>query len=138
MSSLEGVTLSMAQVAKLANVSRQAIYKSIKSKRLKAVMRGYRYYIKIEDFREYQWSRRDILFKEIDGELIYEMGEGRVSPNQAAILIGVNKNRIYYLLKSNKLKYKKVGSLYVIQLTDLQELSVKMGVNMNNISENKS
>ena len=128
--------MSMAGAAKIANVSRQAIYKAIKTNRLKADLRNGRYYISEKDFIEYRWARKDSLCKEIDGELIYDIAKGRVSPYQASRLLGVNKNRVYYLLRSSKLAYTKIGFLYIIKLNDIKTLAVRMGINLQVTNEN--
>ena len=132
----EDFIISMAGAAKIANVSRQAIYKAIKLKRLKATLRNGRYYICPKDFVDYRWSRKDILYKEVDGELIYDMGKGTISPHQASCLLGVNKNRIYYLIRSNKLSCTRHGFLYIIKLNDIKTLAAQMGINLKVTNEN--
>ena len=132
----EDYFISMAGAAKIANVTRQAIYKAIKTKKLKALLKNGRYHISEKDFVEYRWARKDSLCKVIDGELLYDMKKGRVSPHQASALLGVNENRIYYLIRSNRLPCTRHGFLYIIKLDDIKTLGAQMGINLKVTNEN--
>src|SRR3989344_2531559 len=88
--------VSITEAARINNVTRQAIYVAIKQKKLKAHKDSTRWTIDLsdlEDYRRQKYSRTKSMF---NGELLFDNEKGFYSINQAARMLGVPAQKIYY------------------------------------------
>src|SRR5471030_1281002 len=88
--------VSITEAARINNVTRQAIYVAIKQKKLKATKDSTRWTIHLDDLEEYRrnkYSRTKSLF---NGELLFDLRKGFYSVNQAAKMLNVPAQKIYY------------------------------------------
>src|SRR5476651_1560818 len=102
--------VSITEAARINNVTRQAIYVAIKQKKLKATKDSTRWTIHLDDLEEYRnnkYSRTKSMF---DGELLFDNRKGYYSVNQAAKLLGVPAQKIYYATRVGLLKAHRKGA----------------------------
>jgi hypothetical protein len=95
--------VSITEAARINNVTRQAIYVAIKQKKLKASKDTTRWTINLEDlenYRKLKYSRTKSMF---DGELLFDTTKF-YSINQAAKVVGVPAQKIYYATRVGLLK----------------------------------
>lgn len=112
--------VSITEAAKLNNVTRQAIYVAIKLNKLKARKETTRWTIHLDDLEEYRtqkYSRTKSLF---NGELLFDNGKGYYSVNQAARMLSVPAQKIYYATRIGALKAHRKGAAWVIHVEDLK------------------
>jgi len=110
---------TITEAARLNNVTRQAIYVAIKQKKLKATKYDTRWIIRLEDLEEYKrgkYSREKSIF---DGELIFDKEKGFYSINQAAKLLNVPAQKIYYATRVGHLKAIRKGAAWVVHVDDI-------------------
>lgn len=118
--------VSITEAAKLNKVTRQAIYVAIKLNKLKARKETTRWTIHLddlEDYRKQKYSRTKSLF---NGELIFDSSKGYYSVNQAAKMLSVPAQKIYYATRIGALKAHRKGAAWVIQVSDLENYSEKL------------
>lgn len=118
--------LSITEAAKLNKVTRQAIYVAIKLNKLKAKKETTRWTIHLddlEDYRKQKYSRTKSMF---DGELLFDQNKGHYSVNQAARMLGVPAQKIYYATRIGVLKAHRKGAAWVIHVGDLKEYGDKV------------
>lgn len=111
--------VSITEAAKLNNVTRQAIYVAIKQNKLKATKNTTRWTIDLGDleaYRSQKYSRSKSMF---DGELLFDNKKGYYSVNQAAKLLDVPAQKIYYATRVGLLKAKRKGAAWVIHIDDI-------------------
>lgn len=111
--------VSITEAAKINNVTRQAIYVAIKQRKLKATKQTTRWAIDLgdlEDYRNQKYSRTKSMF---DGELLFDNKKGYYSVNQAAKMLGVPAQKIYYATRVGLLKASRKGAAWVIHLDDI-------------------
>lgn len=121
----EGKLLSITEAAKLNKVTRQAIYVAIKLNKLKAKKETTRWTIHLDDLEEYRkqkYSRTKSMF---NGELLFDQTKGHYSVNQAARMLNVPAQKIYYATRIGALKAHRKGAAWVIDMNDLKEYGEK-------------
>ncbi len=112
--------LSITEAARINRVTRQAIYVAIKQKKLKAAKEDTRWVIRLGDLAEYRthkYSRTKSMF---NGELLFDQQKGFYSVNQAARLLNVPAQKIYYATRVGLLKASRRGAAWVIHVDDLK------------------
>jgi excisionase family DNA binding protein len=114
------MTMSVKEAAAKYQVSAQAIFIAIKNDRLKAVKPdGVHWAITEEDLKSYRsglYSRKHMRY---NGELVYPPDKGLLSLREAAEMISVPENKIYYAVYRNRIKYSRVRSAYIFRVEDV-------------------
>ena len=117
--SAEKKVVSITDAAKINNVTRQAIYVAIKQKKLKACKDSTRWTIDLADletYRKEKYSRTKSVF---GGELLFDNQKGFFSFNQAAKMLGVPAQKIYYATRVGLLKAIRKGAAWVVHSSDI-------------------
>ncbi len=112
--------VSITEAARINNVTRQAIYVAIKQKKLKAYKDSTRWTIDLDDleaYRRQKYSRTKSMFQ---GELLFDNHKGYYSVNQAAKMLGVPAQKIYYATRVGLLKASRKGAAWVIHTSDIE------------------
>ncbi|NGX59692.1 MAG: hypothetical protein KR126chlam3_00848 [Chlamydiae bacterium] len=111
--------VSITEAAKINNVTRQAIYVAIKQNKLKATKHTTRWTIDLDDLEDYRRQKYSRTKSMYDGELLFDNGKGYYSVNQAAKLLGVAAQKIYYATRVGLLKASRKGAAWVIHIDDI-------------------
>jgi len=112
--------VSITEAAEINNVTRQAIYVAIKLNKLKAKKEASRWTIHVNDlaaYRQQKYSRSKSMY---DGELLFDNEKGFYSVKQAAEMLGVPVQKIYYATRIGRLKAHRKGSAWVIHEDDIK------------------
>ncbi len=112
--------VTLSEAAKINNVTRQAIYVAIKQKKLKAYKNPTRWIIDIDDldaYRNMKYSRTKSVF---NGELLFDNKKGFYSIQQAAKMLNVPYQKIYYATRIGLLKACRKGAAWVVHIDDLK------------------
>ena len=112
--------VSITEAARINNVTRQAIYVAIKQKKLKATKDATRWTIHLDDLDEYRKNKYSRTKSMFDGELLFDNHKGYYSVNQAARLLGVPAQKIYYATRVGLLKAHRKGAAWVIHTDDIR------------------
>ena len=112
--------VSITEAARINNVTRQAIYVAIKQKKLKATKDATRWTINLDDLEEYRKNKYSRTKSMFDGELLFDNGKGYYSVNQAAKLLNVPAQKIYYATRVGLLKASRKGAAWVIHTDDIR------------------
>jgi excisionase family DNA binding protein len=131
--------VTLSEAAKINNVTRQAIYVAIKQKKLKAYKNPTRWIIDLDDleaYRKMKYSRTKSLF---NGELLFDNKKGYYSIQQAAKLLNVPYQKIYYATRIGLLKASRKGAAWVVHIDDLKEYQQSyLNRRISNFDENAS
>ena len=71
----------------------------------------------LEDYRRQKYSRTKSMF---DGELLFDNDKGYYSVRQAADILGVPVQKIYYATRIGLLKASRKGAAWVIHMNDIK------------------
>ena len=112
--------VAITEAARINNVTRQAIYVAIKQKKLKATKDAVRWTIQLEDLEEYRTNRYSRTKSRFDGELLFDHNKGYYSINQAAKVMNVPAQKIYYATRVGLLKAHRKGAAWVIHIDDIK------------------
>jgi excisionase family DNA binding protein len=112
--------VSITEAARINNVTRQAIYVAIKQKKLKATKDSTRWTIHLDDLEEYRKNKYSRTKSMFDGELLFDSRKGFYSVNQAAKLLNVPAQKIYYATRVGLLKAIRKGAAWVIHTDDIK------------------
>lgn len=112
--------VSITEAAKINNVTRQAIYVAIKQNKLKATKHTTRWTIDLEDLEEYRRQKYSRTKSMYNGELLFDNRKGYYSVNQAAKLLSVPAQKIYYATRVGLLKASRKGAAWVIHTDDIK------------------
>jgi excisionase family DNA binding protein len=112
--------VSITEAARINNVTRQAIYVAIKQKKLKATKDATRWTIHLDDLEEYRTNKYSRTKSVFDGELLFDNNKGFFSVNQAAKMLGVPAQKIYYATRVGLLKAHRKGAAWVIHTDDIK------------------
>lgn len=120
---MEGL-LTTGEAAEYLGISRQAIHIATNSKRLafsrKSVWsKGWKYFNKedLDSYRANKYNR--VITTIINGEKVFQ-GDNMTLGN-AAKYLNITYDNMYYLLTSGKVRYRRKGHCYVIDIKDLDE-----------------
>lgn len=113
--------VSITEAARINNVTRQAIYVAIKQKKLKASKSSTRWTIHLDDLEEYRQNKYSRTKSMFDGELLFDHRKGFYSVNQAAKLLKVPAQKIYYATRVGLLKAHRKGAAWVIHVDDIKQ-----------------
>jgi len=111
--------VSITEAAKLNNVTRQAIYVAIKLNKLKAKKETTRWTIHLDDLEDYKKQKYSRTKSVFDGELLFDNNKGYFSVNQAAKMLSVPAQKVYYATRIGLLKAQRKGAAWVIHEDDL-------------------
>jgi len=117
--SSENKVVSITEAARRNNVTRQAIYVAIKQNKLKARKDATRWTIHLDDLEEYKKNKYSRTKSVYDGELLFDNERGFYSVNQAAKLLDVPAQKIYYATRVGHLKAERKGAAWIISIDDL-------------------
>jgi excisionase family DNA binding protein len=112
--------VSITEAARINNVTRQAIYVAIKQKKLKATKDATRWTIHLDDLEEYRQNKYSRTKSMFNGELLFDNRKGYYSVNQAAKLLNVPAQKIYYATRVGLLKATRRGAAWVIMNEDIK------------------
>jgi excisionase family DNA binding protein len=113
--------VTLSEAAKINNVTRQAIYVAIKQKKLRAYKNPTRWIIDIEDLEHYRKLKYSRTKSMHNGELIFDNKKGFFSIQQAAKMLKVPYQKVYYATRIGLLKATRKGSAWVVHLDDLKK-----------------
>jgi excisionase family DNA binding protein len=116
---------TISEAARLNNVTRQAIYVAIKQKKLKATKYATRWLIKIEDLEAYKKSKYSREKSTYNGELLFDNSKGFFSINQAAKMLNVPAQKIYYATRVGHIKASRKGAAWVIHKDEINSYKEK-------------
>lgn len=117
--------VSITEAARLNNVTRQAIYVAIKLNKLKARKETTRWTIHLDDLEAYRNSKYSREKSIHNGELIFDKTKGFYSINQAARLLNIPAQKLYYATRIGALKGHRKGAAWVIHKNDLNEYAAR-------------
>jgi excisionase family DNA binding protein len=117
--------VSITEAARINGVTRQAIYVAIKQNKLKARKDSTRWTIDLDDLEEYRRNKYSRSKSTFDGELLFDNDKGYYSVNQAAKMLGVPAQKIYYATRIGMLKASRKGAAWVIHTDDIKEYQEK-------------
>lgn len=112
--------VSITEAARINNVTRQAIYVAIKQKKLKASKDSTRWTIHLDDLEEYRKNKYSRTKSMFNGELLFDNRKGYFSVNQAAKLLNVPAQKIYYATRVGLLKAHRKGAAWVVSAEDIK------------------
>jgi excisionase family DNA binding protein len=112
--------LNITQAAKLKNVTRQAIYQAIKSKKLKALRNEFKWIINLNDLEDYEKSKYSRAYSTHKGELIFDKEKGLFSCIETSKICNVPVQTIYHAIHTGKLKAKRTRRSFVIHKDDIE------------------
>jgi excisionase family DNA binding protein len=116
--------LTLTEAAKYAHVTRQAIYKALRERGLKAQKIDNRWLLRKGDIDEYRGNKYNRDMRMVNGQLIFDMVKGEFSVMQVCKVISATlgrpfpPQRLYYLLRSGQIKSFKKGSAWIIKKED--------------------
>ena len=117
--------VSITEAARINGVTRQAIYVAIKQNKLKARKDSTRWTIDLDDLEEYRRNKYSRSKSTFDGELLFDNDKGYYSVNQAAKMLGVPAQKIYYATRIGMLQASRKGAAWVIHTDDIKEYQEK-------------
>lgn len=113
--------VSITEAAKINQVTRQAIYVAIKQNKLRARKDATRWLIHVDDLKQYRDQKYSRSKSTFEGELLFDNSKGYFSVNQAAKMLGVPAQKIYYATRVGLLQATRKGAAWVIHSNNLEE-----------------
>jgi hypothetical protein len=113
--------VSIKEAAKMNDLTVQAIYAAVWKDKLKSFMQRGKIKIHVDDlavWRKNVHSREKSTYK---GQLLYDNSQGYYSTVQAAAIMGVPSQKVYYATRMGWLKAKRKGSSWVIHSDDIKK-----------------
>ncbi len=112
---------TIATAAKFLNVTRQAVYIAVKSKKLKAYqLPNGRWNMHRDSLIEYdrgKYKRENCLDRE--GNLLFDHQKGFYSPRQIAEKLNLRTQNVYFFIRMGYVPVKRFGAAYILQEADM-------------------
>lgn len=107
--------LTITEASNKFGLTRQAIFFCIRTKRLEAKKIKGCWKFSVNQWNEYRKNRYNRKFStDENGDKIYGKEKGVYSPSMVAEMLGVNTQRIYYLIKCKIIPFDRIGHKYLI------------------------
>ena len=116
--------LTITEAAKKQSVTRQTVYVAVKTGRLKAskpTPETRKWTITLADLEEYTKNEYSRAKSKYNGELTFNRSKGEYSVRQAAEILGMPAQKVYYATRIGILKASRKGAAWVIHIEDIQE-----------------
>ena len=117
--------VSITEAARINGVTRQAIYVAIKQNKLKARKDSTRWTIDLDDLEDYRRNKYSRTKSTFEGELLFNNDKGFYSVAQAAKMLDVPAQKVYYATRIGTLKASRKGVAWVIHIEDLEDYRKK-------------
>jgi hypothetical protein len=102
-------------------VSRQAIYWAIRNNKLKAKLLDGKWAIIITDIEEYMNRRYNRHYSIQNGELLFDPNKGELSVKQAAGLLEISIQRLYYYLNKGMIPGLRKNKAWVVMDNEVEK-----------------
>jgi excisionase family DNA binding protein len=122
--------VTLVEAAKIKNVTRQAVYLAISEGKLDAMRIGRNWMVLVSDLEKYDRSRWCRKKSKYDGNPIFNPSKGIIDVKTAASLVKVDEQKIYYAMRTGKLRAVRKNAAWVIDVRDLMKYS-KVHLNKN-------
>lgn len=115
--------VSVREAAKMNNLTVQTVYIAIRRNRLRSLKRQGRLPIKIhvdelDVWRKNMYSREKSTYR---GQPLYDNSKGYYSCSQAAAIMGVPTQKVYYAARMGWLRSTRKGPAWVIHSEDIKK-----------------
>ena len=110
---------TVEEAANLRKVSRQALYLAIKAGKLRTVKENRHMKIPHSELLEYNKHLYSRMRSKFEGKLVFDESEGFISVIKAAELTSINAQKIYYAIRTKKLRARTTKCAWVIHIDDL-------------------
>jgi len=114
--------LTVKEAAKISGVTKFAISAAIENNKLKA--RGFsnphRWLINPKDLEEYRRNKYSRALSRHNGKLIFDKSKGFYSVSEAAKMLKIPVQKIYYATRIGMLKATRKGVSWVIHIDDIR------------------
>lgn len=110
--------MSITEACYKYHVTRQAIFGCIQSGRLNAKKSGHKWIFSEKDWEDYIKSKYSRKFSTRDGDKIYDVENGQMSPSMISSNYGIDKQQLYYMMRKGRLPFRKSGCSYIIDIND--------------------
>lgn len=114
--------LSITKAAQVLGVTRQAAYIAMKNGRIPATKcpNTKKWLVTVEDVLSYKQNKYSRDLSKHNGELIFDKSKGFHSVGEAAKVLGVPAQKIYYAVRLGLLKSHRRGAAWVIHIDDVR------------------
>jgi len=116
---MENVTVPKA--AAYLNRTKELVYQAIHSKKMPATKNGKAWTINIKDIETYKQNRYKREFSSFKGKLKFDKSHGEHSVVDVSKILSLPIQKVYYMLRTNKLRSIRKGCSYVINTKDIQD-----------------
>ena len=115
--------LTLREAAKISGVTTSAISAAINSNKLKAqgFSNPHRWLIDPKDLEEYRKNKYSRALSRHNGALVFDKSKGFYSVSEAAKILNVSAQKVYYASRIGILKANRKGASWVIHIDDIQE-----------------
>lgn len=120
--------LTTDEVAAEKGITRQAVILAIKSGRLRAKKKGRSWMIFSGDLYTYWENKYSRTLSRHNGKLIFDKSKNLMSVDEASVFLGICKQKVYYAIRTGRLKGGRTGPNYVIRKKDLERYKAKSGI----------
>lgn len=123
-------TLTLAQSAEYARITKQSVYVAIRKRALKARKRGRCWTIKRADIDAYRLNK--FTHRRISGQRVHDPCCGSYSLHQCALILSqvlgyqFTRSRAYWAVKSGLLRASRIGKYYVVAQSDLADYAATL------------
>ena len=115
--------LTIKEAAEISGVTTFAISSAINSNKLKAqgFCSPHRWLIDPKDLEEYRKNKYSRALSRHNGALVFDKSKGFYSVSEAAKMLNVPAQKVYYASRIGILKANRKGVAWVIHIDDIQE-----------------
>ena len=114
--------VSIAEAAEILGVTKQAAYVAIKNGRIPATKctDTKKWVITVDDVEAYKQSKYSRALSRHNGEIIFNKSKGLYSVREAAQILDVPTQKLYYAVRLGYLKSHKGGASWVVHIDDIR------------------
>lgn len=127
--------LTLKEAAVHENLTKQALYVSIRKGRLLAEKKHRKWMISFESLDEYRRNRYSRSLSRHKGNLIFDKDKGLYTIKEAAQILGCHYQHVYHATRWGHLKSKRVRSSWVIHIDDVMDYKFRMRIIKKRVSD---
>ena len=115
--------VSITEAAEILGVTRQAAYIAMKNGKLLATKcpNTKKWLITVDDVEAYKQNKYSRTLSRHNGEIIFDKSKGLYSVSEAAQILDVPAQKLYYAVRLGYLKSHRRGAAWVVHIDDVRD-----------------
>ena len=114
--------IPLEEAMRIMRVQRQTVMKAIRDKKLKSEKINKKWFTSWKSIEDYKKNKYNPEERTVGGRQIWNVAEGKISPQHAAKMLRVSLQTIYHMMRHGRIQSTKVNGFHVIDASEIEQI----------------